>query len=74
VHTHGKDSKQMSRDELTAAFDEWRADAMKDLNRVPNRFEAFYAGWQACIEWYENGGPANDKVFSKEELAGKSDF
>jgi hypothetical protein len=64
----------MSRDELTAAFDEWRADAMKDLNRVPNRFEAFYAGWQACIEWYENGGPANDKVFSKEELAGKSDF
>jgi hypothetical protein len=74
VHTHGKDSKQMSRDELTAAFDEWRADAMKDLNRVPNRFEAFYAGWQACIEWYENGGPTNDKVFPKEELAGKSDF
>lgn len=64
----------MSRDDVTVAYDEWRKDAVRDLNKMPNRWEAFYAGWQACMEWYENGGQNNDKVFTKEQLAGKSDF
>ena len=64
----------MSKDEITEAYDEWYKDAIKDSSRMPNRWEAFYAGWQACMEWYENGGQDNDKVFSKEELAGRTDF
>lgn len=44
----------MSRDELTAAYDEWYKDAVKDVYRMPNRFEAFLAGWEACVERYEN--------------------
>lgn len=64
----------MSRDEITAAYDEWHKDAMRDVSKLPNRWEAFYAGWQACLEWMENGGQDNDKVFSEEELAGRTDF
>jgi hypothetical protein len=66
--------QQMSRDEITTAYDEWHKDAMRDVTKMPNRWEAFYAGWQACIEWHENGGQDNDKVFSEEELAGRTDF
>ena len=64
----------MSRDDVTAAYDEWHKDAIKDSSRMPNRREAFYAGWQAAVEYIENGGHNNDKVFTKEQLAGKSDF
>ena len=64
----------MSRDEITEAYDEWYVDAIKDSSRMPNRWEAFYAGWQACVEWHENGGQNNDKVFSKEEQQGRTDF
>lgn len=64
----------MSRGEITAAYDEWYKDAMRDVSKLPNRWEAFYAGWQACLEWMENGGQDNDKVFSEEELAGRTDF
>ena len=65
----------MSRDEITTAYDEWHKDAMRDVTKMPNRWEAFYAGWQACMEWYFlNGGQDNDKVFSEEELAGRTDF
>lgn len=64
----------MSRDDVTAAYDEWRKDAVRDLTKMPNRWEAFYAGWQAAVEYIENGGHNNDKVFTKEQLAGKSDF
>lgn len=64
----------MSRDEITVAYDEWHKDAMRDVSKMPNRWEAFYAGWQACMEWHENGGQDNDKVFSEEELAGRTDF
>lgn len=42
----------MSKDKITEAFDEWRQDAMKDLNNVPNRWEAFLAGWEAAMEWH----------------------
>jgi hypothetical protein len=42
----------MTKDKITEAFNEWRQDAMKDLNSVPNRWEAFLAGWEAAIEWY----------------------
>lgn len=64
----------MSRDEITAAYDEWRKDAVRDLTKMPNRWEAFYAGWQACMEFIEDGGQNNDKVFSKEEQRGRTDF
>lgn len=42
----------MSKDKITEAFNEWRQDAMKDLNNVPNRWEAFLAGWAAAEEYY----------------------
>jgi hypothetical protein len=64
----------MSRDDVTAAYDEWYVDAIKDSSRMPNRWEAFYAGWQARMEFIENGGQDNDKVFTKEELAGRVDY
>lgn len=51
----------MSRDKVTKAYDEWYVDAIKDSSRMPNRWEAFYAGWQACVEYYENGEQNNDK-------------
>jgi hypothetical protein len=50
----------MSRDEITAAYDEWYKDAMRDVSKLPNRWEAFYAGWQACLEWMENGGQSEN--------------
>lgn len=64
----------MSRDDVTAAYDEWYVDAIKDSSRMPNRWEAFYAGWQAAVEHIENGGQDNDKVFTKEEQQGRTDF
>jgi hypothetical protein len=42
----------MTKDKITEAFNEWRQDAMKDLNSVPNRWEAFLAGWAAAEEYY----------------------
>lgn len=64
----------MSKDEITRAFDEWRADAMRDVNKMPNRWEAFFAGWQACMEWHELGENNDNPVFNKQELGGFTDF
>lgn len=46
----------MSKDEIAEAYWEWYMDAVRDVTKMPNRREAFYAGWQACLEWIENGG------------------
>ena len=64
----------MSKDEVTTAFDEWRADAMRDVNKMPNRWEAFFAGWHACREYYELGESNDNPVFTKQELSGRTDF
>lgn len=40
--------------EMKAAYEEWRRDAMRDLNNVPSRAEAFYAGWQAALEFIDS--------------------
>ena len=63
----------MSRDKITKAWDEWYIDAIKDSSRMPNRWEAFYAGWQACVEYYESGEQNNERVFSDDELKGRTD-
>ena len=64
----------MSKDAVTKAYDEWYVDAIKDSSRMPNRWEAFHSGWEACVEWYENGGQNNERVFSDEEQRGRTDF
>lgn len=43
----------MPRDPLTVAYDEWYKDAIREVYRMPNRFEAFKAGWEAAEEHYE---------------------
>lgn len=54
----------MNKDECSKAFKEWRQDAMKDLNKVPNRWEAFYAGWAAAEECYgvEKEEPTQEQI------------
>lgn len=35
---------------LDKAYAEWARDAIRDTAKMPNRFEAFRAGWEAAIE------------------------
>ena len=35
---------------LDKAYAEWALDAIRDTAKMPNRFEAFRAGWEAAIE------------------------
>ena len=54
----------MPRDVLTEAYDEWYKDAVKEVYRMPNRWEAFKAGWEAAEEHYE----CERKPLTDEEL------
>ena len=38
---------------LDKAYAEWARDAIRDTAKMPNRFEAFRAGWEAAIEAFE---------------------
>jgi len=54
----------MKRDAMTEAYDEWYVDAVRDVYRMPNRFESFKAGWEAAMEYYE----CEAKEYTPEEL------
>ena len=54
----------MKRDPMTEAYDEWYRDAVKEVYKMPNRFEAFKAGWQAAEEYYG----CEKRTFTQEEI------
>lgn len=38
---------------LDKAYAEWARDAIRDTAKMPNRYEAFRAGWEAAMEAFD---------------------